>query len=181
MFICNVKVNGKLWFKIIMIVMALIVLGIFALSVYKLLFAENGLFRVSDEVRHSDITEIQPDDYTNILKAVHDDLDSYLEKQIKFSGYVYRVIDFSENQFVLARNMVIDSQYYVVGFLCEYPKIKDYEDGTWVEITGTITKGKYHNHVIPVIKINQLNEVKRPENDFVPPPSDTYIPTSAIL
>lgn len=181
MFICNVKINGKLWFKIIMIVMALIVLGIFALSVYKLLFSENGLFRVSDEVQHSNITEIQPENYTNILKAVHDDLDSYLGKEIKFSGYVYRIIDFSENQFVLARNMVIDSQYYVVGFLCEYSKIKDYKDGTWVEVTGTITKGKYHNHDIPIIKINQLNEVKRPENDFVPPPSETYIPTSAIL
>ena len=181
MFICNVKVNGKLWFKIIMIVMALIVLGIFAISVYKLLFAENGLFKVSDEVQHSNITEIQPNDYTNILKAVHDDIDSYINKEIKFSGYVYRVIDFSENQFVLARNMVIDSQYYVVGFLCEYSKIKDFEDGTWVEITGTITKGKYHNHDIPITKINQLNEVQRPENDFVLPPSNTYIPTSAIL
>lgn len=181
MFICNIKVNGKLWFKIIMIIMGCIVLGIFAISVYKLLFAENGLFKVSDELNHSNVTEIQPDDYTNILKAVHDDLDSYLGKDIKFSGYVYRVLDFSENQFVLARNMVIDSQYYVVGFLSEYSKIKDFEDGTWVEIIGTITKGKYHNQDIPIIKVTKLIETKKPEEDFVPAPQDTYIPTSAIL
>ena len=181
MFICNVKVNGKLWFKILMILMVLIVFIIFSISVYKLLFAENGLFNVSDETTHSDITEIQPNDYTNILKSVHDDIDSYINKEIKFSGYVYRVLDFSENQFVLARNMVIDSQYYVVGFLCEYTKIKDFDDGTWVEITGTITKGQYHKQDIPIIKINSLKEIPRPENDFVPPPSDTYIPTSAIL
>lgn len=181
MFICNIKVNGKLWFKIIMIIMGIIVVGVFAISVYKLLFAENGLFKVSDEINHSDVTEIQPDDYTNILKAVHDNMDSYLGKEIKFSGYVYRVLDFSENQFVLARNMVIDSQYYVVGFLSEYSKIKDFEDGTWIEIIGTITKGKYHNQDIPIIKVTKLVETKKPEEDFVPSPQDTYIPTSAIL
>lgn len=181
MFICNIKVNGKLWFKIIMIVMGFIVIGVFAISVYKLLFAENGVFRVSDKISHSNITEIQPNDYTNILKAVHDDIDSYVGKEIKFSGYVYRVLDFSEIQFVLARNMVIDSQYYVVGFLCEYSKIKDFQDGTWIEIIGSIKKGKYHNQDIPIIQVNTLTEVPRPENDFVSPPSNTYIPTSAIL
>lgn len=181
MFICNIKVNGKLWFKIIMLLMGCIVLGIFAISVYKLLFAENGLIKVSDELNHSDVTEIQPNDYTNILKAVHDDINSYLGKEIKFSGYVYRVLDFSENQFVLARNMIVDSQYYVVGFLSEYSKIKNFKDGTWVEIIGTITKSKYHNQDIPIIKVKELIEVQRPENDFISPPSDTYIPTSAIL
>ena len=181
MFICNIKVNRKLWFKIIMIIMGIIVIGVFSISVYKLLFAENGVFRVSDKIAHSNITEIQPNDYTNILKTVHDDIDSYVGKEIKFSGYVYRVLDFSENQFVLARNMVIDSQYYVVGFLCEYSKIKDYQDGTWIEIIGSIKKGKYHNQDIPIIHVKELTEVPRLENDFVLPPSNTYIPTSAIL
>lgn len=181
MFIYNVKINGKLWFKIIMIIMGCIILSIFTISLYKLLFSENGLFRVSDELNHSNVTEIKPENYTNILKAVHDDMESYLGKQIKLSGYVYRVLDFSENQFVIARNMVIETQYYVVGFLSEYNKIKDFKDGTWIEIIGTITKGKYHNQDIPIIKVSNIVEVQRPEEDFVPPPQDTYIPTSAIL
>ena len=181
MFIYNVKVNGRLWFKIIMVLMGIIVLSIFAISIYKLLFAENGLFRVSDELNHSNITEIEPKNYTNILKAVHEDISSYLGKEIKFSGYVYRVCDFSEIQFVLARNMIIDSQYYVVGFLCEYSKINDFEDGTWIELIGTITKGNYHNQEVPVIKVKELKESLRPENDFVLPPSNTYVPTSAML
>ncbi len=181
MFIYNVKINGKLWFKIILIIMGLIVLGIFILSIYKLLFASNGLFRVSDEIQHSNVTEIKPDNYTNILQAVHNDTDSYVGKEIKFSGYVYRVIDFSDNQFVLARNMLIDSQAYVVGFLCEYSEIKEFDDGIWVEVIGTITKGKYHNQDIPIIKITSLNKISKPEEEFVLPPQDTYIPTSAIL
>lgn len=181
MFIFNIKVNGKLWFRLIMILMGIIVLGIFALSIYKLSLAQSNEIKVTDSIRHSDITEISSSNYTNILKAVHDDLDSYLGKKIKFSGYVYRVIDFDKTQFVLARDMVVDSQAYVVGFLCEYDKISTFDDGTWIEITGTITKGKYHNRTIPIIKINNLSRIEKPENALVSPPSDTYIPTSAIL
>ena len=132
-------------------------------------------------MKHSDVTEISPDNYTNILKAVHDDLNSYLGKEIKFSGYVYRVIDFNDNQFVLARDMIVDSQSYVVGFLSEYDKIRDFEDGSWVEIVGSITKGKYHNREIPIIEIKELNKIDKPLEEFVSPPEDTYIPTSAVL
>lgn len=181
MFVCNVKVNGKLCFKIIMIIMGLIVLAIFALSLYKLFLAQNEIITTNDEIRHSDITEIMPNDYTNILKAVHEDLDCYIGKEIKFSGYVYRVLDFADNQFVLARDMVLDSQSYVVGFLSEYDKINEFEDGAWVEITGIIAKGTYHKKTIPIIKINNLTRITKPKDEFVLPPSNTYIPTSAIL
>jgi len=176
MFICNVKVNSKILFRILIILMVLIVLAIFVLSMQKLLG-----FHQEEVMNHSDITEIKPNDYTNILKAVHEDIKSYLGKEIKFSGYVYRVIDFSNKQFVLARDMLMDSQSYVVGFLCEYDKINDFEDGTWIEITGVITQGKYHNQNIPIIKVTNLKKIDIPSEPFVLPPSNTYIPTSAIL
>ena len=181
MFVCNVKVNGKVWFKIILFIMGIIVFAIFSLSLYKLAQAKNEVVNVNDELRHSDVTEIMPNNYTNVLKAVHDDIDSYLGKEIKFSGYVYRVIDFSENQFVLARDMIIDSQSFVVGFMSEYDEIKDFEDGTWVEVTGSITKGKYHNKNIPIIKIQNLTKIEKPNEEYVLPPDNTYIPTSSIL
>ena len=181
MFICNVKVNSKLWFKIIMIVMALIVLGIFILSLYKLFGEQQQVSNLNEGIQHSNVTEISPNNYTNILKAVHDDIESYLGKQIKFSGYIYRVFDLQENQFVLARDMLIDSQSYVVGFLCEYDRIKDFNDGSWIEIIGSISKGKYHNRTIPIVKVNSLNKIEKPTDAFVLPPADTYIPTSAIL
>lgn len=181
MFVCNIKVNGKLCFKILMIVMGVIVLGVFILSIYKLFGTQQEVISLDDGMRHSDVTEITPNNYTNILKAVHENLDSYVGKEIKFSGYVYRVIDFTDNQFVLARDMVVDSQSYVVGFFSEYDKIKDFENGTWVEITGIIAEGKYHNQIIPIIKIQTLNEISKPENATVLSPENTYIPTSSIL
>lgn len=181
MFICNIKINGKLCFKIIMISMGIIVLAIFFLSIYKLFWAKGGIATVRSETQHSNVTEISPNNYTNILKAVHEDIDSYLGKEIKFSGYIYKIIDFEANQFVLARDMIIDSQSYVVGFLCEYNKISELKDNTWIEIIGTISKGKYHNTIIPIIKIKNLETIPKPENEFVLPPDHSYIPTSAIL
>ena len=84
MFICNIKVNGKLLFKLMMTIMGIIVLGIFTFTLYKLFLAqqEENRLVVDDKIHHSDITEILPNNYTNILKAVHDNIDSYINKEI---------------------------------------------------------------------------------------------------
>ena len=103
----------------------------------------------------------------------------YVGKKLTFTGYVYRVYDLTETQFILARNMIINaqSQTVVVGFLCEYDNAQDLENETWVEITGEITKGDYHGDM-PIVKITKLNRVDAPSEEFVYPPDDSYIPTS---
>jgi len=120
--------------------------------------------------------------YTNILKSVHDNPDDYIGQKIKFSGYVYRVIDFTEKEFVLARNMVVSSDFQtvVVGFLCNYDKANTFDDGTWVEITGTIVKGKYHGE-IPIIDVENMQKIEMPSDEYVYPPDDDYIPTSSFM
>lgn len=181
MFVCNIKVNGNKLFKTILIIFGIIVLIVTALVFNKIFVSKDDVFKVSDSLPHSNITEISPNNYTNILKATHDDIESYIGKEIKFSGYVYRVLDFNENQFVLARDMLVNSQSFVVGFLCEYNDISKFEDGDWIEIVGTITKGNYHNQSIPIVKIDSLNKIEKPEDCFVSPPENTYIPTSSML
>ena len=103
-------------------------------------------------------------------------------QKIHFTGYVYRVYDFTETQFVLARNMIVssDNQTLVVGFLCNYKNAKDFADSTWVEITGKITKGDYHGD-IPVIEIKEMKTCDKPSDEYVYPPDDMYIPTSALF
>jgi len=78
--------------------------------------------------------------------------------------------------------MVISSDFQtvVVGFLCNSDKISDIEDGTWIKITGEITKGNYHGN-IPEIRITELERTEKPTDEYVYPPDDTYIPTSGIL
>ena len=183
MFIYNLKINGGIALKIIIILLSIFMLIVFGISVYRIFFT-SGKFEVNDRLEAKDITEISPENYTNILQAVHENLDSYVGMKIKFTGYVYRVIDFGEDEFVLARDMFINeeqTQSVVVGFLSKYKDAQDFKDGEWVELTGVIERGKYHNKEIPVIKVIEIQSVDVPDNPFVMPPSDTYIPTSGML
>ena len=73
------------------------------------------------------------------------------------------------------------TQTVIVGFLCDYSHIKNFETGKWIEVIGTIKRGKYHNEEIPIIDVEKIKEAEEPEEPFVPIPDNTYIPTSGIL
>ena len=183
MFIYNLKINGGIALKIIIVILSIFMFIVFGISIYRIFFT-NQKFSVEDRIIAKEISEIQAENYTNILQAVHDDLDSYIGMKIKFTGYIYRVIDFKEDEFVLARDMLINkegTQSVVVGFLSKYKDASNFKDTTWVELIGVIERGKYHNEEIPIIKVTDLKQITAPENAFVMPPSDTYIPTSGLL
>ena len=95
---------------------------------------------------------------------------------------MYRLYDFPNDQFVLARQMIVspDLQAVVVGFLCHLNGAEKYKDGCWVEIEGTITKGEYHGE-IPVIEIEKITETTIPSEEYVYPPSEGYVATTNIL
>lgn len=186
MFIFNFKVDGNKFSKILFIIMILIILVIFGFGVYNIFFKErinNKLVKVSDTIKSDEIFEITSSNYTNILKAANENIDDYVGCKIHFTGYVYRLIDFNESQFVLARDMLVsndNNQSLIVGFLCNYDKAKDFEDGTWVDVVGEITKGDF-NGDIAIVNVMSINRIDEPEDKFVYPPDDTYIPTSAMF
>jgi len=178
MFVYNVKLNSKSIVKISLIVISVIVVIFFLLSLYKIL---SSTFSVNDDMPEPDVAYLTAQDYTNVLKSVYENLDTYVGQKINFSGYVYRNLDFSETQFVLARDMLIEgkSEALIVGFLCSHKEARSYADGTWVELTGEITKGNYHGD-IPIIKVLKINKTEKPTDEFVCPPDSTYIPTAII-
>lgn len=182
MFIFNIKLNKNILFKVIILILIVLSLIVLCASIYKIFINANTTVTVNDSITAPEITNITSKNYTNILNIVYNDLDTYVGQKISFCGYVYRVYDLEENQFVLARDMVIssDNQTLVVGFLCNCENATDYSDGTWVEISGKITKGDYHGE-IPIIEIDSIKEVNEPEDALVSPPDSTYIPTSILF
>lgn len=183
MFIYNIKINGGIALKTIIVLLSLFMLIVFGISIYRIFFT-NGKIEINDRIMKNDITEIEGVDYTNILQAVHQEPASYLGMKIKFTGYVYRLMDFKENQFVLARDMLINeegTQSVVVGFLVEYKDATNFKNGEWVDVIGVIEMGKYHNKEIPIVKIIDIKKTEEPENSFISVPDDTYIPTSGLL
>ena len=180
MFVYNVKFNGKRFVKILFAIIAILITIYFAISAYKIY---SNSFKVKDKIEEPDVINITAKNYTNILKAVHDDPENYIGKKICFTGYVYRVLDFKDTEFVLARDMIIssDMQTLIVGFLCDSKNAKDFADESWVEITGEITKGDYHGDM-PIIQVEEIKQIEKPKEDiYVYPPDDTYVPTSNIF
>lgn len=182
MFIYNVKINGSKTFKYFFIAIVLLVTIIVGIVSFKVFQGASNSSESSSCLPQNKVTKLSTTNYTNILKAVHENIDDYVGLQINFTGYVYRVSDLQENQFVLARNMIISSDFQsvIVGFLCEYDNAKDFENETWVELTGKITKGNYHGNM-PIIKVTDIKKVDKPNDEFVYPPDESYIPTSEIL
>ena len=162
--------------------MATICICITVMSIYNLFFAKTSSMNlIDDSIPSSEPAEIISSNYTNILKQVHNNLDTYVGQKISFTGYVYRLKNFSNDQFVLARDMDIgNNQTLIVGFLCESQDIKNYQDQTWVKIEGEITKGYYNEDYIPIIKITKIENAEIPLNPNVPMPDDSYVPTAVI-
>lgn len=181
MFVYNLKLNGNIIFRAILIFILVAALIILCVSVYNIYYKSRFLVTDTIPVNNS-VATIDANQYTNILEEVYNDVDTYVGQSINFTGYVYRLSDMSDNEFVLARNMLInsDSQSVVVGFLCISDDAKNFKDGTWVNVTGNIIKGYYHNQ-IPVIEISKIEEVSKPEDEFVYPPDKAYIPTAIIF
>lgn len=181
MFIYNIKINGNKTFKIIFTTMVIILIIILCVVIFKI-FSGAKSSKTSSCMPQNGVSKLTTSNYTNILKTVHENIDSYIGLKINFTGYVYRVLDLKENQFVLARDMVISSDFQsvIVGFLCESKNAKDFDDNTWVEITGEITKGDYHGDM-PIVKITDIKCIDKPNEEFVYPPDESYIPTAGML
>ena len=178
MFIFNLKLNKNLFSKILFILMLIIIISIFIYGVYVIFIKHNKTSNIDSCIKNEEIFEITESNYTNILKASNDNVDNYVGLKVHVIGYVYRLLNFEENQFVIARDMLIsnDNQYLIVGFLAESEDVKNFEDGTWVDVIGEIKKGDYAGDIalLDVISITKTNE---PQNSYVSMPDETYIPT----
>ena len=163
MFIYNFSVNKKIITKLLFVIIGLIVTIFFLISAWNIYHTS---FKVRDKQKEENVINITADNYTNVLKAVHENLDTYIGKKICFTGYIYRMYDFNDSEFVLARDMVIssDNQTLIVGFLCNCKNAKNFENNSWYEVTGVISKGYYHGD-IPVINIKEIKKIEKPDEN----------------
>ena len=183
MFVYNFKFNKNILFKSILVILGIICVSLAFVALFKIINAskKEGQSKY-DCLPSSGIANIEPSNYTNILKIVNENLDKYIGQKISFTGYVYRVADINNDEFILARDMIIANnpkQTVVVGFLSKYKDAYKLENYTWIKITGTIEKGNYYGEV-PIVYITDIEKVEKPDNAEVSVPDDYYIPTALI-
>lgn len=182
MFVCNVKVSKPKFFKIVLAIMAIICIALCGVGIFKMINSNQEMeFLDGDCMPSNEIAYLTDENYTNILKEVHENLDTYIGQKICYTGYVYRVPEIEDNQFILARDMQLENtnQTVVVGFLCSLQNAQEFDNYTWVKITGTIEKGYYFGD-IPCINISEIEKIAEPENCIVPEPNENFIETSVI-
>ncbi len=181
MFVYNFKLNSSFLFKILLAIIVFIVICLCAVIGVRLYKASTN--DIGDGMNYNGVTELTPQNYATILQEVHDNIDSYIGQKIKFSGFVYRVYDLDQEQFVLGRNMIISSDFQtvVVGFLCHYKDAISFRDSIWVELEGKITKDTYHGSDMPILEVTKIKEIEKPNDEYVYPPDENYIPTAVIL
>ena len=169
MYIYNLKINSKKIAKLVLALIGIIIVGVIGFSVFSI-FKEG---QKTENNIDSNIIEINTNEYTSFLKNAHENIDDYVGMKVKLTGYVYRMPDFNEKQFVLSRTMIMDSSStaVVVGILSEYDNAKDYKDGDWVEVTGTIIRGDYRGEM-PVVQVSDIQLCDIPEDEYVYPPSE---------
>ena len=149
-------INVKFSFKLFIIILVSIIIMLSAILLIKLF-------------KNTSIT-MNNENYTIILKEVHDNIENYIDKEIITSGYIFRATDFNNKQFVVARDMIVsENDYRIVGFLCEYDKINEFENNSWIQITGTIKLKDYHGPM-PVIEVSEIHKITTPNETFVLPP-----------
>ncbi|MDD3304082.1 MAG: hypothetical protein PHP54_04115 [Clostridia bacterium] len=158
MFVVNFKLDFKKIFLVCILVAAIVATIIE--------FGNNGSKVVNSNVDHNYDFVLTEDNYTSVLKQIHENIDVNIGKTIKMTGFVFRMPDFKENYFVCGRNTIVNNEDTVAGFLCEYADAKKLIDNEWTEITGVIIKGEY-NGAMPIIKIGNMTKVTAPANTFV--------------
>ena len=153
-------VNFKLDFKKILI--GSIVIALFVATIMEFGTKTSS---VNSNISNYDF-DLNDENYTSILKTIHENIDENLGKTIHLSGFVYRMPDFKENYLVCGRNTISNNEDKVAGILCDYSEAKSIIDNEWVEITGVIIKGNY-NGDMPIIKVGSLKKITAPANTFV--------------
>ena len=172
MFVHNLKIDKSKLSKILILIAIVLVSFLLLFSIKSIFNTSKEDGQLAENQENQKIIEITSKDYTNFLKDCHEYLDSYIGVKVKICGYVYRMPDFTNTQFVLSRTMVLNSANsgVVVGILTEYKNASDFEDGEWVEVVGTISKGNYKGDM-PILNVNEISLAQKPEDEYVYPPS----------
>ena len=77
MFICNLSLNKSKLKKIIIWILAAFIIVSIIFGIYTLANSSKANF-VNDDIKASDVTEISANNYTNVLKTCHENIDAYI-------------------------------------------------------------------------------------------------------
>ncbi|MDN4494917.1 TIGR03943 family putative permease subunit [Ureibacillus aquaedulcis] len=128
----------------------------------------DGKLRLLQESESIQMTE---DMFSTYYGEINDNLESYVGKTIKMSGFVFKEEGLTGNQLVISRFLITHcvADASIIGFLTEFTGAVTIQEDAWVEIEGVLEVGNYNGYDLPLLKATSLNVVEEPSEPYIYP------------
>ena len=121
---------------------------------------ENGVIVMNDQ------------NFAAWLTELYMQLDSWIGTKITVSGSVWKDQDyFAADEFAVARMMMLccAADMQPVGFLAQWAEAKNLTDNDWVMVSGTVGKKQYDSSADPIIIVDSVKKIPRPQREYLYP------------
>lgn len=114
--------------------------------------------------------------FMELLTAIDLYIDNFVGKTMQISGFVYREPDMPPNQFVVSRLAMqcCSADAFPYGMLVESDQAKNFDNDTWVNITGIIGKTTYNENEIMKLDAERIETIEAPDTPYVYPYFDDF-------
>lgn len=122
-------------------------------------------------LEESKVIEMDSDIFSSYYMEINENPQSYSDKIIRMSGFVFKEGEFSSKQLVLSRFLITHciADASVIGFLTELEGADTLEQDTWIEIEGVISMGSYDGYELPVVKVSSWSIIDEPSEPYIFP------------
>ncbi|RKP53998.1 TIGR03943 family protein [Cohnella endophytica] len=104
------------------------------------------------------VIEMKDEWFIEKLQAMNTFADNFKGKTIKITGFVYREDGMPESQFIIGRmamtHCIADISPY--GIIVDSPDASQFENDSWITVTGTIDSTTFHELKVIKIDVDQI-------------------------
>ncbi|GAA0380249.1 TIGR03943 family putative permease subunit [Bacillus horti] len=138
-------------------------------------YSSEGFFDYYDElvaeILTNDTIIVTDENYLDMMTVLDLYLDEFIGKTIEIKGFTYREPEMAQDELVAARFSMTcctaDSTVY--GLLVKGEQTRQFDNDTWIIVTGTIEETLYNDWPIPMVRLNSVQEIDEPDTPYVYP------------
>ncbi len=132
------------------------------------------VLRFEDELPYdikAPVIDIKDDAFSVFYLDSMENPDRYIGKRIKFLANVMKTKDENSRAFLGGRMAMTccEADLSLFGVICDYPGTKELINGSWAEITGTLTMENFKKYDtdMPVCHVEELNITGKPKKEII--------------
>ncbi|SFT05015.1 TIGR03943 family putative permease subunit [Marininema halotolerans] len=124
--------------------------------------------KVLQDLMQQRVITLNPDNYVDRMTTIQLHAKELVGKTIRVQGFVHYAKE-EPNKLIVARYVVTCciADASVVGFPVEIPRGTAFKEGTWIEVTGTLSTTTIESRRMPQIEGTEVRQISEPKNAYV--------------